>query len=321
MTIAFQRLQYLLNKYLSIILGICIILGMILPRLDAFPPIMMALILSMQLFFSSFKMTVRDLHGISFFKTIMFYVVRFILIPPLIFLGVSHYWEDIGLSVLLVTLMPAGSATPALCGLLRGNVVLSFFLVVLSAFIVPFIAPPICEALLSSAIDIDTNALFISMFCMVIIPFVVHIPFRKLKGVSSWIENNNSLLVIPLMCLNLVFAVAKQSDYILANIESGIWFAAASLILFLSLYLFGWLVSWQETIENRISFSLSSSAINITLALVLAVLHFAPEVSTFMVLSHLTWIMSFLCFRFWLQKFAYLHPASEKLNLAGVVSR
>jgi len=287
-----------LNNYLSsrfpLILAISFALGLCLPYVDKTPPEILAAMLALQIFFSSFKTSVAEASSMMFRRVAGFYALRYVFLPLLAYGLATGFTDKYALAVFLLCLMPTGISAPAFTYILGGNVSLSMLLVVASSLLAPFAIPFALQAAASQTVELSTFELFTTLALIVLLPLLFHLPFRRLKPLSTWVIENNALLNMPFVAATLIIALALQRDFVFSHVDVLFVTLALSFSIFLVFYLAGWVLGTGENCSDRLTLSLSSGLNNASLGLVLASLYFRAEVATFMVMANVSWVLALL---------------------------
>ena len=277
-------------------------LGLLFPQFALVPTVWLSVLVATQIFFSAFKIDIREIRSIQLGPALLFYISRFVALPIALYLAAVGLGENYAIGILLLALMPSGVASPALATVFRGNVSLTLLFVCLSGLLCPLVIPTVVGLLTSTHITVDSWTLFQALFFTVVVPIVVHIPLRAHSAFSTWMKENSSWMNITVLIAVVVIAVSKNRDLFLSNFSVLALALIATFILYFILYLFGWLFARTTTWENKISFTISSGANNNMLGIGIAMLYFPREVSVLLLVSEAPWIGSVGLFKMFLRK-------------------
>lgn len=277
------------ERHFAAIFVVSCAVGFVFPGADELPPSALAWLLGAQLFVSSFKISLGEVRLIRLRQAVAFYLLRFLLFPILCYWCVAPISGIYGVGVFLLCLLPAGVTSPAFAGVFGGSVSLSFLLVVLSSLLAPFVIPAAFQLMFGLVLDFDAWSSFRIMAGMIFLPLVLHLPLRFSKSFSAWIQQNNPLIVVPLVAIMSVCTVAQRREMILLHPTEALWLFLAALCLFFFFGAFGWLVFSRSSMKTRISYTLASGLNNTGLGVVLALLLLPKEVGLFLVVSSIAW--------------------------------
>lgn len=289
-----------IRKYFSLILLATFFLGLISPDIGEYtaPVIIAALILI--IFTSFFKIDLsRKALLENTRKALIFYVLRFIALPVLIFFLLVGFSDFYAISALLVFLLPAAVASPAFTDLFKANVNLSLNILIYSSFLSILSIPLFTSLLIGDSVDIDRVAMFKTLVITIVIPFVVHLPLRRVAVIREAMLKSNSILTVIGLIVMLLVAVAQHKTVLLEDIGIGLEYAFASLLMYAALYLVGWWLFMRAHRDDKVTFSVSSGANNIGLGITLTALYFSPSINIFFIIAQLSWVLLLIPLRWW----------------------
>lgn len=296
-----QGLAHFLQRHFVAALLTFVILGFIVPGLDRVPTLFMIVCLAAMIFTSSFQVSLGEVRLIAPVQTGLFYLLRFPVLGILLWLIMDQVYPALATAVLLLSLAPAGVASPGVSSMYKGNVSLSIVIVVVSALLAPFLIPLVLQLFVARQIDLAVAPIFRTLLISVFIPLVAHVPFRR-YAVARWLRAHDAVIVIPAIGILVMLVISQQKAFILDHALEAALFVAITTVLYLLYYAFGWMIFPRATLRNRISFALGSGVNNTAIVIVLAFLYFSPEVSTFLVSAELAWVASMVLFKRFIQK-------------------
>lgn len=111
-------------------------------------------------------------------------VAQFTIMPLLAFMLCKLFNLDIALmtGVVLVGACPGGTSSNVITYLSKGDVALSVSMTSINTFLAPVLTPLITYLLLSTTVNVDTVAMFVSIINIVIIPIVLGFVINKFFG-------------------------------------------------------------------------------------------------------------------------------------------
>ncbi len=287
----------LLDKYFSVALIFSCIIGLFLPGLEKIPSPFIAVLLSLIIYLSCFHINISEFYKLKISSILIFYILRFLLLPILLFYCAGLIVPSDSIALFLFSLMPAGISSSAFVTIFNGNVVLSFALLIVSTLLTPFVTPLLLKQFTHSVIEIKTIDVFFTLSLTIFIPIIVFMLTRNVKLLKSvLLEKGKSISIVVTLFLTTV-VIGQQRLAILENPMSMLGQLFLSSMTYLIFYIFGWIVSPGKTLKERITFSISSGANNNALGLSISTLYFPQSVSIFLVLSAIPWTLSFIPFK------------------------
>ena len=302
LTALINRLSDALRTHFVIVLLAAVLLGFIAPGLDMVPPPIMVFFLGVLMFVSAFRITVGEIKSITPWQPVLFYVVRYPLLSAGLWAAAGLVYPPLATGILLLTLAPAGVASPGVAGIYRGNVSLSIVIVVVSSVLAPFLIPLVLQLFVARHVEVNILAIFQTLLVSVFVPVILHLPLRR-TPLTRFLHANDSLIVVPTIATLVMLVIAGQKEFILAHAAEALVFFVAAILLFLGYYAFGWLLFPRSPWRDRVSFALASGVNNTAIVIVLAYLYFSAEVSIFLVTSELAWVGSMVLFKYLLHRF------------------
>lgn len=111
-------------------------------------------------------------------------IAQFTIMPLLAFMLCKLFNLDVALmtGVVLVGACPGGTSSNVITYLSKGDVALSVSMTSINTFLAPILTPLITYLLLSTTVNVDTIAMFISIINIVIIPIVLGFVINKFFG-------------------------------------------------------------------------------------------------------------------------------------------
>lgn len=284
--------RYLVNRNLNAVLTISVVIGLFFPGIESVPDIYVPYILGVMVFFLCAKMSIKEIHHLPVCESLLFYGLRFIGFPLVLYYLALATYPQFAAAILLVALMPVGVTTPALVGTLKGNVALAFVLTILSSLLAPIVIPAVFMVAGSSS-KIEIESLAYTLFAVIFIPAAVYTALIRIKPASSEIIEQNSAFV-PVLLLGVIIAIviAKQKHVFFEDFFQVAEAAVLCSVLFFLMYLFGWFYRRKNSNSRLITYALCSGANNNALAISLALVYFSPETVFFVIVSELIWVVA-----------------------------
>lgn len=286
-----DTISALLQKHFSLVIIAALVLGFVVPGVDAVPPSITLVLLAITIFVSSFKIELSDIHDIRVRPVVVLYAARFIVLPILLWFLLRPFDPTMALAVLLLSMAPTGVAAPGVAGLYGGNVSLTLFVLTISSVLAPFVIPGVVGLLVASEIDIDLFGVFRTLLITVVLPLLVYAVVHRHKPTRTWVRRLNTLLVVPLIAALVIIVVSQQREFMIQHIDTTIQYFLVTVLVTGIYYGFGWLLGSHHDRAGRIGYTLGSGVNNTALAIVIGFLYFETAVSVFLVTSELAWVL------------------------------
>jgi predicted Na+-dependent transporter len=132
----------------------------------------------------------------------------------------------------------------------------------------------------------------------IVLPFIVHLPLRRMKGIKRVLINNSPLITALGLIIVFIAATSKNRAIILDHPVKVLLYALISVTSYLVLYLTGYYIMAGQEKSRRISYSVSSGANNIGLGVTITTLFFPGEVNVFFIIAQLSWIFMLIPMRY-----------------------
>ena len=219
------------ERFVTVLLTF-VFLGFVVPGIEHVPAAFMIFCLAALIFVSSFQITLSEVRRIAPGQAALFYVLRFPLLAIILWVITSRVYPSMATAVLLLSLAPAGVASPGVSGIYKGNVSLSILIVVISAFLAPFLIPLVLQLFVARQIDLEVWPIFRTLLVSVFIPLVAHVPFRR-RPVARWLRAHDALIVIPSIGILVMLVISKQKSFILDHVVEAAVFVAVTFVLYL----------------------------------------------------------------------------------------
>ena len=283
--------KFIINNFTLVMLSGCIV-GLFLPNPGTMVSTAIPVLLGTVIFSSMFKIKL-DKQSLKrdFTKVAIYYVLRFVAVPVVLFYVVKPFSDFYSSALFLLALLPVAVSAPAFTDIFTGNTPLTITSVVFSNSITPFVVPLMCSIFLKSSHPIDSTQMFKTLAYTIILPIVLHFPFRKSPKIKSWLISNTS--VIAVVCIAIMFSVAisKYKYEIAAHYQILPLYLAFSFTAYSLLYVIGWFIVPKAAKTDRISYAVGSGANNIGLGVALTILYFSAELNILFIISQIMWTL------------------------------
>lgn len=304
-----HSIRHFIETRLGIVMGIAFLAGLFVPRLELISGAIVPWLIAVIIFLSCTKIHIDDIRQVRFKEALLFYILRFLLLPFGLYGLALYIVPSLSSAILLVALLPVGSMVPTLSGICGGNVALAMGLTIISSLAAPFTIPFAFAFVGGADIRLDIWAMFISLALTIFVPVLVYfMVVRKVEPLKIILRRNSSAASILLISLAIIIVVAKKRDVFLGGGELLLENIIIQFVLFGLFYLLAWFyghigrrffVTNLDGAANRrvITFILASGAMNIALGISLGFQFFSPEVVAFIVLGEIPWILILAFYR------------------------
>lgn len=290
------------NFWIFMISGI--VMGLIYPTGGKELIPFLELLLMIMLFLVFLKIDLIEvLHNIKNFKLMLYLVlISLVIIPAIVYFIAQFIDENLAIGLLLLTAMPAGTASPALTDLLKGNSAMAMSLAILTSLIAPFTVPALFTVLNFQNVEIDALGMFKTLALLVFVPMicsqVMKIWGRKLIKRSQF---SFSAVNVILIFFIVYAAIGFQADVILKNFNQLLIQLFWLYVFFIGLHIVGYFMAFKMKKEVKIAVAISNAYMNNSIAIILATAFFHPSVLILAILSELPWNTLLPSFQFFLR--------------------
>lgn len=287
-----DRLAKTITARFSFILLAAVLAGLLLPGLDRIPAQSVSLSLAIITFISFFQASWQDVRQVSPLRLVLFYLARFLILPVILYWLAGIVVPIFADSVLLLGLLPSGVMAVPVSIMLSGNVTINFILFGASNLVTPFALPALFELFAEGSLQIDTVDFFRNLLLLILVPFLVHLPFRRSTAVSAGIRQYGGAVSTILVSLIIVVAIGQSRGVIFQNPRLVVESIFISFLIYGLFHVSGWYLGLSGKREEKIAYSVASGVNQLGLGVSLAFLYFPPMFSIFMVSCNLAWVVT-----------------------------
>ena len=287
-----------IHRYFGLLLLLSCVIGMIVPSFGTITPRLIMFALAFIIFCSYFQIefSTRALAA-DFTLSLQFCLLRFVLVPVVVFLGLKWFSEFFALIMLLIFLLPAAVSSPSFTILFGGKPELSLKILIYSSFLSIGSIPVIMGLLPGAMIKVNSGQLLMTMVYTILLPFVIHLPLRKITFVRHIIGRYNALFTLLGLGIIFIAATAGNRPAILGNPALVGIYAIIAILLYFALYFIGFWLMPSKSQQTRITQSISSGANNIGLGVTITALFFPGHMNIFFIVAQLAWIIALIPLR------------------------
>jgi len=291
-----------INRYFNLLLLSSWIIGMLVPSVGTLTSLIVIVSLAFIIFCSFFQvdLSTRSLYA-DVNISLAFTLFRYILLPVLLYFAVNWFSSFYALILLITFLLPSAVSSPAFSMLFGGKMNLSLKVLIISSFISILSIPLILGLLLDSDVSVPVGSLLITLIYTIVVPFIVHLPLRKVRVVRETVIKFNSLFTLVGLAIIFIVVTAKNKEEIIGQPGLIGIYAIASFLIYILMYSIGFMYPSGRK-DIRATFSISSGANNVGLGVTITTLFFPGNVNIFFIVSQITWVLILIPVRRWLRK-------------------
>jgi bile acid:Na+ symporter, BASS family len=289
------------NNFIIFFLS-AIAIGLIFPNYTKPLQHYIASFLMLIMFFTFLKLDVKDILSHIKKPLLLAYILflNLILIPIVVYFLAMPLEKDLRISLLLLAALPTGVSATALTDIVKGKASLSLILSILSSLLVPFTMIGVFYLTLKTKIEIEYLNIFKTLLEIILIPMIASqltkYFYKNSTKIAQKYTGTISIIGISIMVTGVI---GKEADYILAHKLEIIPFLVVLFILFFAFQMSGYfMVPWLKK-DEKIALSVSKSAMNNGLGIVIATSFFSPEVTTIIILTYLPWLTNLYFYKFY----------------------
>ena len=282
-----SRLNKLTSEYVSLIILSGILIGFLSDIFGKIGNTTLAVILFLELFLACFTIKVDDLKAIKLKTVSLFFVLRFIAFAILLYYLALPFSAYLAATLLLLTLLPAGVSSPGFASLFKANVALTLAIVLVSSLLAPLYIPFIIKHIAGNNISINALEMLLTILLIVVLPIIVHLPFRKSKTIHNFMVEFNPLLLMPLVWITIVVPISRFRNQIFESLSYSILGIIGFLVLYGLYVVFGILVAKKYSATCQRSYATASCIHNITLGVVVSLIYLPNQVSSLVILANI----------------------------------
>jgi predicted Na+-dependent transporter len=287
-----------IQRYFGLLLLLSCMIGMMVPSFGDITPRLVMIALAFIIFCSFFQIELSPgALAADFTLSLQFWLIRFVLMPVLVFFVLKWLSGFYALLMLLILLLPAAVASPAFTILFGGKPELSLKILIYSSFLSVLSIPLIMGLLPGSLVKVNAGQLLMTMVYTIVLPFLIHLPLRNISRVRHIINRYNALFTLLGLGMIFIAATARNKPAILDNPALVGLYAVIALFLYFILYLTGYLLMPAKPRQVRLTMSISSGANNIGLGVTITALFFPGNMNIFFIVAQLAWVIALIPLR------------------------
>lgn len=298
-----KLLNQFISRYFGVILLTSAIVGLLVPVGHHDTSLIIVISLAVVIFSSFFRVTLNKSLFTSDWREIsVYFLVRFVLLPILLFYIISPFSGFYATVFFLLMLLPSAVSSPAFSAMNEGSVPLALKVLMFTNFVTIATIPVLSRFVMSQELQIDSMHIFLIMVYTVVVPFFIYFPLQNVQKIRSLFADNNALITAIGLMVIFVFSTSRNRDIILGNPSMVLIYAGISIVLFLILYFVGYYLLPKTELTHRIAYSVCSGANNIGMGVSLTMLFFPGKINVFFIIAQLAWIFVLIPMRYFYKR-------------------
>jgi predicted Na+-dependent transporter len=288
----------LIENNFTAVLILGVLAGLFLPWVDALPDYCAILLISAVIFFSCSKVAIADVRAFDVRSALLFYILRFIALPAVLYAVALITIPTYAVGVLLIALMPTGVASSAMSTITGGNNALALTATVVTNALAPLLIPVMIALCASQHIAIDTGKMLVTLCLSIFVPALLYFfGAANIAPVQNWVRVNAQCASILLIGGMATAVVAMRREYFFDEPLSAFIACMIGIALFALLYVVGWGYAWRMGLREKKTYAICSGTNNIALSAALAVIYFSPATVLLTVTGEIAWVVGVSMFK------------------------
>lgn len=292
-----SKIKHFVENHFNTVMLISIALGLFLPGLDLLPnyAVMGAIILV--IFFSCSKVSLAELQDINRTKALVFYILRFLLLPVPAYYLTLQVAPELADGVLLLALMPTGVSCAAVANIMRGNTSFALMATILTHILSPIIIPVMTGLLIGQNISLDLGHMTMTLLLTIFLPATAYFAgVRRHDAAKQWTKNNAQFFAVLFTGGIVMLGLALKRHEILDSPLLAAPALLANFSLYFLLYALAWIGTASMSKKEQKTYTLCSGVNNNGLAIGVAALYFSPTALLVCVASEIIWPLAISAF-------------------------
>ena len=293
-----------IGRYFWIFFLVAIAVGVFAPTFSGLVNPYMDVLMIVIMYLWCLKVTAKDLQGISknWKKVLGYLLVSMFVLPVGFYFVTDLIYPAWSIGIFLLVAAPAGIASIALSGIVKGNTSLVATITILSSIICVFSIPLLADVLFWSEVNIDVLAIFLSLVKRVILPCIAA---QLTQRIYPWYVRFKSrlgpltvLLVMPIIRWPIG---ANMETYKSLDWKVLVYGTLGLFAVSIMLHVIWWVMYRNGSHADKIAWSIGMWYMNLTLSLLLAGTYFGPHAVLVVLLFELPWDFMLIPFA-WISK-------------------
>ncbi len=273
-----MSLKHFIKEYSWLVILIAIILSFLFPKIGlTFKPYLIYLLMIL-MFFSCLNIRLKEIFfNLKDYKKKLLILLIIHLVSPLLVLFLKPFLSDeLFLGFILASVTSSGMSVVFLSHLYKGIESEALVITSLSNIFSPVIIPLLVFLFAKTSVQVDSFAMSMTILKLVIIPLSLALLIRKTK-LNKSISHYGIYISIFILFLLILGIISPVRNIILLNIKQSLIIGVIISVLVIFNFLLGYFIGSSR--PEKITFAISGSYKNFTLATVLALSLFNPIVA------------------------------------------
>lgn len=284
--------------HFNLVLALSIVVGLFLPGLEYAPKSSAIILISAAIFFSCSRVSVQELRQIKIGAALMFYVVRFVLLPVPVYMAAKALVPEYAMGILLVALAPVGASSTAFASLCGANSSLALSSTILTNALAPFVMPFLVYYIGGDAVEISIQELFLTLGLAIFLPAFLYFGLvRRIESLKLWVRGQSQFAATLCIAAMMAAVVALEKDYIFANWEQVVFLCGVGMVLYCVLFGVAWLYAVKMNFTDKKTYMICSGVNNTGLSTGIALLYFSPATILFSIVVEIPWTFGLIAFK------------------------
>ena len=295
-----MKINFLIKNNIWLLILISVIVSFIYPQPGLYLKPYLAYLLMILMFIGCLEVKIRNvLKQLRHLKNYLVLAIIHILPAIFVLLFKSFLNDEIFLGLILATVISSGMATVFLSHLYGGLPAEALVITTFSNIFSPITVPLLVLIFAQTSIKIDVASMSLTMVKLVIIPVVLArlVSYTKFKKVCSTYGDSFSSILLFVIMLGIVSPVR---DLILSNWKLSLGIFVLASVLIVINFVVGFLLG--SNVKEKITYGITASYKNFTLATVVALSLFGPAVALPVVVYAVVNNLSLIPLQFFVKK-------------------
>lgn len=288
--------RFFLEKFI-LAMALCVAAGLVLPWIEGLPRYFPLMIIAVAMFYSCSKVSVEELKQMQLVPALMFYVLRFVLLPVPFFYAAKMVAPDYALGTLLLVLSPVGVASTAIAAMVRANASVVLSATMLTHALTPVMIPLFVYVLGGSVVDVDPYKMGGALGAGIFLPAVLYFfGVRCIAPLKAYVHREADFMMSLCIGLLIVVITGFERDYILTHPWQVFLMAVGSFVVVAVPYIVAWGYALRMGVKDRKTYMICSGVTNTSLAAAIAALYFPSQTVVYTIVIEIPFVIALMAF-------------------------
>ena len=290
-----------IDRYFSFCLVGAIAMGVLLPKLQHFQDCVLYIIMAI-LTLTFLKTNIADvlIHMRKPFRVLYLVILNMVIIPILTFVIFEPLDPELIMGLVLLAALPTGVSSATFTDIMKGKTCLTLLIIIVGTLLAPFSIPALFYVLYRNTLPLDYLGLFQNLLIIILIPMALSQLIKILfEDMVTKVQSYINSVVIFLLSFMIAIVMAIKSEEILCNLSSTFELLGILFIMFIVFQLVGYFGCFWLKKGEKVAVANSTTIMNNTLGIVLALAFFGPKVEMLVILSIIPWNFMIIIFHWY----------------------